>query len=63
MCGDRTIFFDSALFGNSHVIVTCRSVIFACLGVGTADAWNTVTIVRVRDSVGFRVKVRVCCHV
>ena len=47
-----------ALFYESHVIVTCRSVILALLGVGTTDAWNTV---RVRFKV--RVRVRVCCHV
>ena len=38
-----------ALFCDSHVIVTCRSAIIAWLGVGTADAWNTVSDELVRS--------------
>ena len=37
--------------------VTCRSLTLASLGIGTADAWNTV-----RPKVRDRVRARVCCH-
>ena len=45
-----------ALFCDSHVIITWKSVTLRWLGVGTVDVSNTV-----RLRVGFRV--RVCCHV
>ena len=43
-----------ALFCDSPVIATCGSVTLGWLGVGSADAWNTVMVmvtVRVRCAV------------